>query len=165
MRIGVISDTHGRAERTLAAVRMLESLDVERVLHCGDIGSPQIPPLLSQWRVDYVSGNVDHDTRELAAAVADSKGTFHGRFADLEIEGVKIAVLHSDDQRRFRETIAAGDWQIVCYGHTHVADLKEENGVWVLNPGALHRTRQPSIAVIDLPEIEIHQIAVGDGPV
>ena len=38
MRIGVISDTHGQVANTLAAVRMLESLEVQAVLHCGDIG-------------------------------------------------------------------------------------------------------------------------------
>ena len=49
MRIGVLSDTHGHVENTLTAVRMLESLEVEAVLHCGDIGSVQIPRLLAAW--------------------------------------------------------------------------------------------------------------------
>ncbi|MGH8164977.1 MAG: metallophosphoesterase family protein, partial [Rhodanobacteraceae bacterium] len=39
MRIGVVSDTHGHALNALDAVRLLESLDVELVIHCGDIGS------------------------------------------------------------------------------------------------------------------------------
>ena len=161
MRIGVISDTHGHVERTMAAVRMLESLEVSRVLHCGDIGSSSIPPLLSAWPVDYVLGNVDYESDELTAAIKKSNGTFHGRFADLTIDGVRIAVLHSDDGRRFRETIALEQWRVVCYGHTHQADLREEKGVSVLNPGALYRTSQPSLAIIDLPEVEIHHVNVG----
>ena len=160
MRLGVISDSHGHIERTMAAVRMLESLEVDRVIHCGDIGSPAIAPLLNAWPTDYVDGNVDHDTEELAAAAAANGGTFHGRFADLAFEGVRVAVLHSDDSRRFRETIASGDWQLVCYGHTHQADLREVGGVKVLNPGALYRTAVPSLAIVDLPSLAIEHIKI-----
>src|SRR5262245_49064746 len=46
MRIGVISDTHGHTLNTLAAVRLLESLEVAAVLHAGDVGAPEIPKLL-----------------------------------------------------------------------------------------------------------------------
>lgn len=54
MRIGVISDTHGHVENTQAAVRMLQSLKIEAVLHAGDIGSPQIPKVLTQWPAHFV---------------------------------------------------------------------------------------------------------------
>ena len=37
MRIGILSDTHGHVANTLEAVRMLEMLDVETLLHCGDL--------------------------------------------------------------------------------------------------------------------------------
>ena len=30
-----------------------------------------------------------------------------------------------------------GDWDLVCYGHTHIPDLRKENGSIMLNPGAL----------------------------
>ena len=160
MRLGVISDTHGHLQRTMDAVRVLESLEVDRLIHCGDIGSPAIAYLLEDWPTDYVDGNVDHDTEELAEAIAASGGTFHGRFADLELAGVRIAVLHSDDARRFRDTIASARWQLVCYGHTHAADLREEQGVWVLNPGALYRTARPSVAIVELPALEIHHVEV-----
>ena len=33
MRIGIVSDTHGHDQYTLDAVRMLECLEVERVIH------------------------------------------------------------------------------------------------------------------------------------
>ena len=160
MRIGVISDTHGHVERTMRAVRMLTSLEVERVIHCGDIGSPSIPPLLDGWPTDYVDGNVDHDTNDLSQAITAAGGVFHGRFADLEIAGIRIAVLHSDDQRRFQDTIANGSWPLVCYGHTHIAKLEEVQAVKVLNPGALYRTAMPSLAIVDLPSLKIHHVNV-----
>ena len=61
MLIGVVSDTHGNVANSQAAVRLLESL-VSAVLHCGDIGSPAIPPLFAQWPTHFVLGNVDHDS-------------------------------------------------------------------------------------------------------
>lgn len=50
MRVGIISDTHGQVDFTRPAVRMLESLDVERLFHCGDIGSPEVVELLRAGR-------------------------------------------------------------------------------------------------------------------
>ena len=50
MRVGIISDTHGQVDFTRPAVRMFESLDVERVFHCGDIGSPEVVELFAPGR-------------------------------------------------------------------------------------------------------------------
>ena len=60
MRIGIVSDTHGHVEFTLPAVRLLESLEVERVLHCGDIGSTGVVEAFAGWPTDFVFGNCDY---------------------------------------------------------------------------------------------------------
>jgi uncharacterized protein len=161
MRIGVVSDTHGHVQNALAAARMLESLDVEAVLHCGDIGSPQIPAAFSRWPTHYVLGNVDHYEDELyAGAVTAAGGTFHDRFADLQLAGKRIAVLHSDDAKRFRQAIASGDFDLVCYGHTHVAEQHREGNTLVLNPGALYRANPHQIAIVDLETMEAMHVTV-----
>ena len=49
-RIGVVSDTHGHTVYARQAVRMLESLDVQLVLHCGDIGSADIVEMFAPGR-------------------------------------------------------------------------------------------------------------------
>jgi putative phosphoesterase len=156
MRIGVISDTHGHIANTLAAVRMLESLEVERVLHCGDICSPQVPPLLKAWPTHFVFGNCDHgeELADLRAAISSAGLTCHERFAALDWAGRKIALLHSDDMRLFREVRASGDYDLVCYGHSHVAESHREGKTLVLNPGALYRANPHSLAVVDLATME-----------
>lgn len=156
MRIGVVSDTHGHIENTMAAVRMLEALQVERVLHCGDICSPQIPRLLAGWPTHFVFGNCDHGadliaTRESIAAAGLS---CHERFAALELAGRKIALLHSDDARLFRQVKSGGEYDLVCYGHTHQAEQHREGNTLVLNPGALFRATPHTIAVVDLATME-----------
>jgi putative phosphoesterase len=160
MLLGIVSDTHGHIEYARQAVRMLESLGVERVLHCGDIGSPSIPPLFADWPTHYVFGNVDWDEQPLRDAIEAAGGTCHGRFGALEIAGRKIALLHSDDAHLFHETIDSGKFDLVCYGHTHKAEHHQARKTLVLNPGALYRATPHSIALVELPSLEITNVQV-----
>ena len=86
--------------------------------------------LFAAWPTHFVFGNCDTDTQKLAAAIGKAGQTCHGLFGDLTLEGVRIALLHSHDGRKFRETIQSGEYGLVCYGHTHVAaiDRRGENG-------------------------------------
>ena len=155
MLLGVVSDTHGHTANARLAARMLESLGVAAVLHCGDIGSPEIPPLFSPWPAHFVLGNVDDDAELLEAAVLASPGhMFHRRFCDLTLATRRIAMLHSDDHRRFRAAIESGDYDLVCYGHSHLAEQHREGKTLVLNPGALYRANPHTIAVVELDRME-----------
>ncbi len=83
MRIGVVSDTHGHLEHTRAAVRMLESLEVEAVLHCGDIGTPEVIELFAPWPTHFVFGNCDHERGKLRQAIFQEKQSCHEEFGEL----------------------------------------------------------------------------------
>jgi uncharacterized protein len=159
MFLGVVSDTHGHVEYARAAVRMLESLEVEVVLHCGDIGSPAIVPLFSAWPTHFVLGNVDGN-QPLQTVIEEAGQTFHVRFGSIELNGIKIALLHGDDERLLRQTISEGKYQLVCHGHTHVPRRERIGSTLVLNPGALYRADPHTIAVIDLPTLAAEIIAV-----
>jgi putative phosphoesterase len=154
VRLGIISDTHGHVGLTRPAVRMFESLNVDAVLHCGDIGSIAVVELFAPWPTHFVFGNCDTGLDEFAAAIRQLGQTCHGLFGDLEFDGVPVAVLHSHDGRRFRQTIDSGDYGLVCYGHTHVAAIDRRGKTLVVNPGAIYRASLHSVAVVDLPAIE-----------
>ncbi len=154
MRLGIVSDTHGHVQNTLAAVRMLESLGVEEVLHCGDIGSPEIPPLFAPWPTHFVFGNCDPNGAELRLAIGAAGKLCHSRFGEITLAGRRIALIHSDDARLFRQTIASGFFDLVCYGHTHQAEQHREGKTLVLNPGALYRANPHTIAVVELETME-----------
>lgn len=154
MLIGVISDTHGQVELARQAVRMFESLEVDLVLHCGDIGSVAVIALFSAWPTHFVFGNVD-DHYGMGAAIRAAGQTCHDWFGTLELEGRRIAFLHSDDATLFRETLQSGRWDLVCYGHTHVAENTRLGRTVVVNPGALVRTDHPAVAVVRLPALEV----------
>jgi putative phosphoesterase len=154
MRLGVVSDTHGHVEHTRVAIRMLTSLGVDRVLHCGDIGSVAVVGLFAPWPTDFVFGNCDADRRELAAAIEAAGKTCHGEFGALELESKRIALIHSDDRGRFQQIIRSGEWDLVCYGHTHVAAVEHFGPTLALNPGALYRANPHSLAIVELPAVE-----------
>jgi hypothetical protein len=154
VKLGVISDTHGHVENTRPAVRMFESLSVDAVLHCGDIGSIAVVELFAAWPTHFVFGNCDEDLEEFAQQIARTGQFCHGLFGDLEFDGVKVALLHSHDGRRFRHTIDSGEYNLVCYGHTHVAAIDRRGETLVVNPGAIYRANPHSVAVVDLPGVE-----------
>lgn len=150
MRIGVVSDTHGHVEHTRAAVRMLESLEVEAVLHCGDIGTPEVIELFAPWPTHFVFGNCDYEKGKLRQAIAAAGQTCHEEFGDLTLGETLIALLHSHDERKFESAIHGGKYTLVCYGHTHVAKIETVGKMVVLNPGALYRANPHSLAVVEL---------------
>ncbi|PQO35444.1 YfcE family phosphodiesterase [Blastopirellula marina] len=156
MQIGIVSDTHGQVEFTRAAVRMLESFEVEQVIHCGDIGSTAIIDLFAPWPTHYVVGNVDFDHQQLQEAAAAVGHTFHGLFGELSLDDRKIAFLHGHDEARLAATIESGDYDLVCHGHTHKAANYLVGSTRVLNPGALYRASRHTIAIVDLPQLEVN---------
>jgi putative phosphoesterase len=160
LRLGVISDTHGHVELTRPAVRMLESLEVGEVLHCGDIGSIAVVELFAKWPTHFVFGNCDENTKAFAAAIERAGQTCHGLFGELDFDGIKVALLHSHERNRFRHAIDSGEFRLVCYGHTHVAAIDRHGETLVLNPGAIYRANPHSIAVVDLPAVEASIIEI-----
>jgi uncharacterized protein len=151
MIIGVVSDTHGHVEHARQAARMLESQEVVVVLHCGDVGSAAIVPLFATWPTHFVLGNVDGGN--LASAIEGAGKICHGRFGSLELGGVRIALVHGDDQKKLQEAIVGGTFDLVCHGHTHVPRVEKIGKTLVLNPGALYRASRHTIAVVELPSL------------
>ncbi|HVU86670.1 MAG TPA: YfcE family phosphodiesterase [Pirellulales bacterium] len=160
MLLGVVSDTHGHVDYTREAVRMLEGFAPAAVIHCGDIGSPEIVPLFAAWPTHFVLGNVDEGADEIEEAIAAAGQTNHGMFGQLSLSGCRIAFLHGHDTQRLRETIRSGAWDLVCSGHTHKRDLRREKKTVVLNPGALYRATPHSLAIVDLATLDVTSVTL-----
>lgn len=150
MLLGVVSDTHGQVAYCRQAIEMLQSLEPDVVLHCGDIGSTEIVGMFSHWPTHFVFGNVDDDQAGLRSFIEEAGQTCHGVFAHLLLAGRRIAMLHGDDTLRLAQEIRGGQWDLVCHGHTHVARNETAGNTLVLNPGALYRARPHSLAVVEL---------------
>lgn len=108
--LGVLSDTHGDAATTRRAVEAFQARAVQLLVHCGDIGSPEIPPLLCGWPSHFVLGNVDWNSARLQAAIAAQDGqVLHGRCGTLTVGKRRLAWLHGDDDDRLRELVQSSD--------------------------------------------------------
>lgn len=154
MNIGIISDTHDNAEATERAIEIFHEAGVEVAIHCGDFVAPLMVPYFDEFELHGVLGNNDGDAANLQAAF-DSLGSesqLHGRFADLEFDGLSIAALHGESLAEV-EAIAAGEtYDFVCYGHHHQRELSEDGRTTVLNPGAHFLTKTDedrSVAILD----------------
>ena len=159
MLLGIVSDTHGHLANTRDAVRVLESFEVDTVIHCGDIGSREVVALFSAWPTHFVLGNVDGNANQFEVAIdLQQRHVLHHRFGSIRLKGREIAFLHGDDSRRLRETIQSGQYDLVCCGHTHVAKIQQVGDTLVVNPGAIYRARPHSLAVVDVEDMDVSQV-------
>jgi hypothetical protein len=156
MKLGVISDTHGEVWAVERAMRALQSMRVGLAIHCGDIGV-EVIPLLQGLPTHFVSGNMDDPIR-MREVITDPDHTLHAGLGTIEVEGRRVAFLHGDDVKLLHHTIHSGHWDLVCYGHTHAFSNSFEGATLVLNPGAVGRTSRPSLAVVDLPSLDVTEV-------
>jgi len=119
--VGVISDTHGLLRpEALAALA-----GVERIVHAGDIGTPDVLEALGRVApVTAVRGN--NDRERWAADIPETDV--------LEIGDVSLYVLH--DLHELDLDPRAAGFAAVIAGHSHQPRVEERDGVLYLNPGS-----------------------------
>lgn len=150
MLIGIVSDTHSRHETVENALVLLRAEAVELILHCGDIEDDDTVRQFADTPTHFVLGNCDYDRDSLRRAVRAIGATLHEPFGELELAGRKIAFVHSDNKRLFRQLESQGTFDFLFYGHTHQAEEHRTGPTRVINPGALHRANPKTCVVLDL---------------
>ena len=159
MLIGILSDTHNDAPNTQAALQIFRERGAARLLHCGDITTPEIVYLFSGWNVVFVWGNGDHDKDALRAAAQAIGAPPPQMVHTLEVDGVKFAVTHGHKQHVLADLIASGEYAFVCHGHTHLRkdELRPPFNVRVVNPGALGgvKLQTRSVCVLDTDTAQV----------
>ena len=134
-KIGVVSDTHfPRFGRALprALERGLRRAAVTAILHLGDMTDLLAVPLFEAIApFDAVAGNNDGDLiRER-----------FGRRKIVRVEDVRVGMVHGDGKRgttksRALDAFAAGEVDVVLFGHSHRPVVGRERGVLIANPGS-----------------------------
>lgn len=149
MLIGILSDTHGRHGIAGAAVNLLHRRGARQFIHCGDVGSARVLDQLAGLDATFVTGNTDYDRQVLLRYGREIGIDARHPMADLTIHGKRIAVLHGDDERLMRTLLAGQDYDYLLHGHTHVRDDRHEGRTRIINPGALHRAAEKTVALLD----------------
>jgi putative phosphoesterase len=149
MLIGILSDTHDRADAMAAAMKLLRERRAEFFIHCGDVGSERVIDHLAGAPSVFVFGNTDWDRAALARYAQSVGVACHGAFADLELGGKRIAVIHGDDFKLKQRLLAEQNHDYLLQGHTHLRADERFGKTRLINPGALHRAREKTVALLD----------------
>jgi uncharacterized protein len=159
MRLAIVSDTHSRYGTVDRVLHLLEPRKVDLIIHCGDIEDAETIAMFPA-NTHYVFGNCDTDRDELRQAIRKSGGTLHEPYGHLELEGVSLAFIHSDDRRLMNDLEKSDAYQFIFYGHTHVAREHQSGTARVINPGALHRAQPKSFIILELPSGDVETITL-----
>ncbi len=141
MQLAIVSDTHmPRGTRTIPAACLDRCRAADAILHAGDLIDVPVLELLRSLGppVHAVHGNVD--TAALRALLPAR--------LELDLAGVRIGMIHEPGPARGRLArlrTAFPGCQAVVFGHTHMPEHAEDQGIQIFNPGSpTERRRAPS---------------------
>jgi putative phosphoesterase len=162
MLIGILSDSHGDAATTAAAIRLLEARGAEHFVHCGDLCGEQVLDELAGHACTFVWGNCDLPGPSMRRYVEKLGLTWPEPPVILELAAKRIAVFHGHE-RTFSAAADRDDLDYVLYGHTHKYADRRIDRVRFINPGALHRARPHTCAILDLSSGELSVLRIDTG--
>ena len=171
-RIGLLSDSHGRAATTRRAVDLLLAQGAELLLHLGDVGGTQVIDALAvespaapgtQVEARLVFGNTDWDAAALATYARHLGIHVDHPAGHLDVEGGHLVFCHGHQPDVLDRAVAQGA-RYLCHGHTHrTLDVRRGPGpTRIINPGALFRARIHTVALLDTAGDELRVYPVPD---
>ena len=149
MLLGILSDTHDRYEIMGQAVRALQERGARFFIHCGDVCSPAMLDHLAGLPSAFVWGNCDWDRPGLQRYAESIHVPCHGLVADLELDGKKIALLHGDDTQQLNALLKSQRHDYLFHGHSHLKRDDRIGKIRIINPGALHRAAEKTVALLN----------------
>ncbi|MEM7228282.1 MAG: YfcE family phosphodiesterase [Planctomycetota bacterium] len=154
MRLGLLADSHGRAERTATAVRMLLDAHADVLIHLGDFETDVVIDELAGHPARLVFGNCDFDVAGMTRYAQSLDIQVDHPIGRLHIDGKVVAYTHGHENGLVSEAM---DEQVdyLLHGHTHVARDDREGKTRVINPGALHRANRYTVALLDVATDEL----------
>ncbi len=168
-----MSDTHGRTGPCQSAVKLLGDLGVNTFIHCGDVGEWGRPPEpvfdeLAGTGCRFVWGNNDAAEPAAARYAADLGLMLLEPLETVHLGSQRVQVAHGDEHAALRRLAADAETKdvgvdLLLTGHSHVTHDRQHGLMRWVNPGALHRASDYTVATIDLrhlsePEAVRHHI-------
>jgi putative phosphoesterase len=159
MLIGIMSDTHDNLPLVEKAVQKLNVEKVALVLHAGDYTSPFTIPKFKALNMKLIGvfGNNDGDHEFLKKRFSECPNCeIRERFAEVNVEGFKIALLHGDETELLNALINCGGFDAVVHGHSHANVTRKNGKTLIVNPGEVcaYLTGKATIALLDTSKRE-----------
>ncbi len=152
MLLALLADTHDNPWTTRGALAIFKRFKPDAYLHAGDLVSPSMLKLFAGLPFHFVFGNNEADHEGLRARALAEGLHCHDNCAELTFAGKRIAMVHGHDAAEFQRVAAPGAFHYVIHGHSHVRRDERVGGTRIINPGALHRARIKSVALLNLIE-------------
>ena len=155
MRLAILADTHmPKGRRELPEQCLLELRRADAIVHLGDFSAVSVYERLAQLGppLHAVHGNVDD--AELRRRLPAER--------ELELEGVRIGLLHDAGPRRgrlerVRARFPAAD--AVLFGHSHLPLHEVDAGFQIFNPGSPTERRRAPTRTMGLARVDAGRIA------
>ena len=160
MLIGIIADTHDNLPMVEKAVEKLNAEKVALVLHAGDYIAPFVIPKFKGLNAKLIGvfGNNDGDLEFLKKRFSQYDNCeIRGRFAEINADGFKIALLHGDETDLLEALINRGGFDAVVHGHSHSIGAVKRGKTLVVNPGEVcgYLTGNSTVALLDTVKREV----------
>jgi putative phosphoesterase len=158
MIIGIIADTHDNLPNIDKAVKRLNEEQVQLVLHAGDYIAPfsvlHFKPLNA--KLVGIFGNNDGDHQFLKKRFKEIDQEIHGKFAEITVEGVKIAMVHGEDLELLESLIGTNSYDVIIHAHTHEANIYRKGKTLVINPGEVcgYLSGKSTLAILDTQKLD-----------
>ena len=160
MLLGILSDSHGRVDATRAAVAALTQRGANMLLHLGDVCGENIIDELIGHSAHLVFGNCDWEINGLTRYAEVVGVHVDHPMGMLEIEGKRIAFTHGHLDLLVDQALAWGA-DFLLHGHTHEVRDERIGRTRVINPGALHRAKRYTAALLDPVGDRLEMIEIG----
>lgn len=165
-KIGLLSDSHGRAVTTRRAVDILLDAGAEVLIHLGDVGTVEVIDALCidrlgtdrQIEAHLVFGNTDWDLASLSEYAGDLDVAVDHPVGRLKLDDAaaagnatgidELVFCHGHETAPMQQALRDGV-RYLCHGHTHTRGDDRQGQTRVINPGALFRASVYSVALLD----------------
>ena len=159
MRIGILSDSHGRTKITARAVSALLDSGAELLIHLGDFETEQVIDELVGHECLIVFGNCDWDIKGLTRYAEAMNVRVEHPLGRLEVDDKIVAFTHGHINHVVDQALQDGV-DYLLHGHTHELRDDRLGSTRIINPGALFRASRYTVAILDpgLDALEIFEI-------
>jgi putative phosphoesterase len=162
-RIGVLSDSHGRAAITARAVEALLGAGADILIHLGDVETEAVIDELVGPPAHLVFGNCDWDVDALARYARNVGVIVDHPAGRIDVGAKSVIFTHGDRPGVVEQAIAEGV-DYLLHGHTHVVRDERVGCTRVINPGALFRAARYTAAVLEPETDRLEIIEVPHAP-
>ena len=161
MIIAVISDSHDNIWNLRKAIAVMKAEKTEGIIHCGDFVAPFMLKELEQAEIPVhgVFGNNDGDQYLLtrSALTAHQNITLHGLIGRTDWGGRKFCFTHYPEVAK--GLALSADYDMVCFGHSHVYFQEKRGTAILLNPGEIMgKDGSPGFCLVDTDNMEVRRI-------